>query len=92
MDHHIFDGADYIPDRDNARLSTQYVAIFEYMQDGIGRTLGEIVDATGYPQASISAQLRHMRKKRFGGHSVLREYLGGGLYSYSLHLNMEVAS
>lgn len=84
-----FDGQDYIPTRDNKRLSIQYVAIFDLMSDGQFRTLGEIEDLTSYPQASISAQLRHMRKPRFGGHKVEKEYIGTGLYRYKLLVNKE---
>ncbi|KKL56177.1 hypothetical protein LCGC14_2247980, partial [marine sediment metagenome] len=35
-------------------------------------TLCEIEDLTGDPPASISAQLRHLRKERFGAHTVER--------------------
>jgi hypothetical protein len=34
------------------------------------RTLGEIARVTRYPEASVSAQLRHLRKQRFGGYRV----------------------
>ncbi len=79
-----FNGADYVPDRDHGRLSSQFLRIFDLMKDGKPRTLSEIEEATGDPAASISAQLRHMRKPRFGGHIVERQYLDGGLYSYRL--------
>ena len=46
-----------------------------------------VIEDTGDPEASVSAQLRHMRKERFGQHFVAREYLGNGLYSYALILN-----
>jgi hypothetical protein len=52
------------------------------MQDGEWRTLSEISQTTGDPQASISAQLRHLRKPRFGSFRVEREYRGNGLYVY----------
>jgi hypothetical protein len=54
------------------------------MRDGKWRTLGELEDITGYPPASISAQLRHLRKKRFGAHVVNRRHLHRGLYEYQL--------
>ena len=84
---YIFNGADYQPTRDNPRLTTQYKRIFHLMRDGVPRTLNEIANDTGDPESSISAQLRHMRKERFGRHFVKREHLGGGLYSYALILN-----
>ena len=80
----MFDGADYIPIRDNARLTGQIKRIYSLMSDGKWRTLQEIEQETGDPQASISAQLRHLRKARFGGYTVGREHLGGGLYRYRL--------
>lgn len=82
-----FNGSDYVPARDNARLSSQYIEIFDLMSDGVYRSLRDIETLTGHPPASISAQLRHMRKKRFGGHTVDKRYLGSGLYEYQLHVN-----
>jgi hypothetical protein len=79
-----FDGADYVPPRDDPRLSLQYWRIFVLMRDEGWRSLPEIAQATGDPPASISAQLRHMRKPRFGAHTVNRRYLGNGLYEYQL--------
>ena len=79
-----FNGADYIPSRDDARLSGQILRVWECMEDGNWRTLREIANITGDPEASISAQLRHLRKERFGGHEVEREYVSNGLYKYRL--------
>ena len=77
-----FNGDDYQRDRDHQRLSSQYIRIFDLMADHSWRTLSQIEDATGDPPASISAQLRHMRKERFGSHRVDKRYLGDGLYEY----------
>jgi hypothetical protein len=82
-----FDGADYKPARDDKRLSGQMLRIWERMKDGQWRTLQGISDITGDPQASISAQLRHFRKERFGSHTVNRRHLGQGLYEYQLLVN-----
>ena len=79
-----FDGDDYQPPRDNPRLTKQYMRVFEYMKDAQWRTLRDIADTTGDPEASVSAQLRHMRKERFGGHRVEKEYSANGLYYYQL--------
>jgi hypothetical protein len=84
-----FAGADYDPARDTARLVSQYYRVFDLMQDGHWRTLPGIAAITGDPAPSISAQLRHMRKPSFGGHTVNRRYLGSGLYEYQLLLNLE---
>jgi hypothetical protein len=80
----VFDGSDYDHARDGARLNIQYTRIFELMKDGEWRTLKRIATVTGYPEASISAQLRHARKPRFGGHTVEKKHKGNGLYEYRL--------
>lgn len=77
-----YNGPEYVPDRDNSRLDSQLSVIRRLMIDGEWRTLGQIEEMTGYPPASISAQLRHLRKERFGSHIVERQHLGGGLYQY----------
>jgi hypothetical protein len=84
-----FDGADYSPDRDNCRLTGQILRVWEVMRDGQWRTLRQIADKTNDPEASISAQLRHLRKDRFGAHQIEREYINNGLYKYRLIINQE---
>lgn len=79
-----FDGPAYDHERDGARLGAQFMRIFNLMADGRFRTLREISAATGDPEASVSAQLRHARKPRFGGHTVEREHRGNGLYAYKI--------
>jgi len=79
-----FDGPAYDHERDSARLTGQILRVFDYMKSGNWRTLREIAQATGDPESSISAQLRHLRKRRFGSHTVEREHVGGGLYRYRL--------
>lgn len=79
-----FNGADYQPERDDVRLSGQVARVWNCMCDSRWRTLREIAAVTGDPEASISAQLRHLRKKRFGRHTIEREYLMNGLYRYRL--------
>ena len=69
---------------DHARLTNQQALIVAYMRSGEWRTLREIAEFTGAPEASASAQLRHLRKPRFGGHTVERRHEGGGLYVYRL--------
>lgn len=82
-----FNGSDYVPEADDQRLRRQLVRVRTSMVDGHWRTLGEIAEATGDPQASISAQLRHLRKERFGGWVVEKRARGdrsGGLFEYRL--------
>lgn len=85
-EHPNFDGADYVPDRDDRRLTAQLSRISALMADQAWRSLGEIAGKTGDPTPSISAQLRHLRKARFGAHTVNRRYCGNGLYEYQLIL------
>lgn len=67
---------------DGARIEKQHERIRDLMLDGQRRTLSEIAVATGYPESSISAQLRHLRKAKFGSWNVYKERLGGGLWTY----------
>lgn len=82
-----FDGPTIEPVRDNQRLHFQLAQVFELMKDGKWRTLGAIERETGAPAPSVSARLRDLRKQKFGGHTVNREYVGEGLYRYQLILN-----
>ena len=79
-----FNGPEYVPERDFVRLTGQCARVFDLMKDGHWRTLDQISQATGDPHASVSAQLRHLRKDRFGGHEVNRRHLHGGLFQYQL--------
>lgn len=80
-----FDGPDYQPELDFKRLTGQLARIRNLMVDGTWRTLREISDETGDGEASISAQLRHLRKRRFGSHTVEKRRRGqgrAGLFEY----------
>jgi len=86
----LYAGADYSPSKDNKRLTTQLNRIYECMKDGKWRTLSEIAYITDAPESSVSAQLRNLRKERFGGHTVERKSRGQrekGLFEYQLILN-----
>jgi hypothetical protein len=80
-----FDGPAYEPDYDRPRLTGQIRRVFDLMADHRWRTLQEICTMTGDPAASVSAQLRHLRKRRFGGYLVERRRRGhrsAGLWEY----------
>lgn len=82
-----FDGSDYSPKFDDVRLKGQIKKIYALMIDGKWRTLSEIEQLTNFGQASISAQLRHLRKDRFGNHIVNKRNRGErrqGLFEYQL--------
>jgi hypothetical protein len=76
-----FDGPDA---HDVDRLGSQLASIFAVIRDGRWYTPEELEAATGYRWASISAQLRHLRKARFGSHRIDKESLGNGLYRYRM--------
>jgi hypothetical protein len=52
--------------------------MLNYSWFGTWRTLAEIEQATDHPQASISAQLRNLRKARYGGYIVEKRRRGKG--------------
>ena len=82
-----FNGPAYSAEHDQARLSGQIKRVHDAMIDGKWRTLGEIEAITRDPPASISAQLRHLRKKRFGSFVVNKRARGersAGLWEYQL--------
>lgn len=79
------DGATFDPFLDTDRLNEQMRRVFNAVSDSRWRTLREISDATGDPEASISARLRDFRKPRFGGLTVNRRRRDGrGQYEYQL--------
>ncbi len=80
-----FNGAEYRDEADHARLTKQHIRIRDLMLDGQWRSFDEIAAVTSDPAASISAQLRHLRKERYGGFLVERRARGNrerGLYEY----------
>ncbi len=87
FDRAHFNGDGYEPSRDDERLRGQIRRVYDLMVDGRWRTLDEIASRTGDPPASVSAQLRHLRKKRFGEFRVEKRRRGGessGLWEYRL--------
>ncbi len=85
-----FYGPDYDPALDLHRLRKQQDKIYHVMKDSGWRTLAEIESKTLAPQASISAQLRGFRRRRYGSHILNRRRRGNpstGLYEYQLVLN-----
>lgn len=82
-----FDGSDYQPMRDDVRLTGQLLRVWEVVKGGGWHTLDQIAMQAGAPAASVSAQLRHLRKERFGSHTVNKRHLGNGLYQYQVIAN-----
>lgn len=80
---------------DEARHTGQLRDVYRTMRDGKWRTLWELrIDVatkfgTHYPEQSISARVRDLRKPKFGGYEVLRrpasECHNDGLFEYRLN-------
>jgi hypothetical protein len=79
-------GPAYVPGLDQQRILTQMERILRHMSTEQWYTLAEIELCTGYPQSSISAQLRHLRKAKFGGYTIekRRRIEGMGTWEYRL--------
>jgi DNA-binding IclR family transcriptional regulator len=78
------DGSTYVHERDARRLAGQHCRVLAYLRDGQWHTLAEIAEHTHDPEASVSARLRDLRKPKFGGYIVEREYVARGLFRYRL--------
>jgi len=84
-----FNGSDYSPAFDLERLTGQIRRVYDLMRDGCWRTLDEIATTTGDPAASVSAQLRNLRKPEFGSHKIDKRARGDrstGLFEYQLFI------
>ena len=82
-----FAGSDYQAMRDDLRLTGQLLRIWECVKGGAWWTLGGLSVATRDPEPSISAQLRHLRKARFGQHTVEKRHVSDGLFEYRVIAN-----
>jgi len=80
-------GSTYDHTFDFDRLNTQQSQVFNLMKDGKYRTLAEISEVTGAPEASVSARLRDLRNMFHL--KVDRRHRGDnkrGLYEYAVRL------
>ena len=85
MENLRFDGDDYKHRRDSNRLTGQLLRIWDAIKDGEWITLEELAIKSDSPAASASAQLRNLRKERFGSHVIDRERMNNGGYKYRLN-------
>jgi hypothetical protein len=67
-----YGGRTFDPVLDEERLNDQTIRIYRLMNDSKWRSLAEISDETGDPEASVSARLRDLRKDDFGAFVVNR--------------------
>jgi hypothetical protein len=76
-----YNGPEYEASKDFVRLHAQTKRVLEATL-GMWKTLAEIALETGAPEASASAQLRHLRKERFGGYRVERRRRSESQWEY----------
>ncbi len=93
-----FDGAVYDKEKDLVRLTGQILRVWDIIKDGQWRTVDEIHSSIivehneNDPECSISAQLRNLRKARFGGHLIDKQRRGGdlsALWEYRLDTDLK---
>ena len=77
-------GPDFEFSKDGHRILKQHEIIRDFMLDGKWRTLRELSVNLGYPEASVSAQLRHLRKPRFGCYVVKKRRKTLGTWEYQV--------
>ena len=79
-----FDGDDYVSSRDKPRLTQQIHQVRMYMENNNWLSVKQISDDLNFPEPSVSAQIRNLRKEKFGNRIVERRYQGNGLYEFKL--------
>ena len=79
-------------EQDVPRLLTQLERVKAYLSTHQWYTLAEIEAYTGYPQASISAQMRHLRKAKFGGYALTKRRRTTGTWEYQLTNSLDTTA
>jgi len=89
--NNAFNGSDYKPELDEKRLTTQIQKIFNIMKDGEYRGLTAIKELlnTNAGEASVSAQLRNLRKTSGGSHELLKKRTGEPKNGYWIYKIIE---
>lgn len=85
-----FDGSTFDVVYDFKRLDTQLNRVYQAMKDGGWWTLRELAQVTGGSEASVSARIRDLKKKRFGGYPHNSRRRGdpkSGVWQYQLITN-----
>lgn len=84
MRTNMFDGPDYDPAKDEKRLTIGIARIIDLCSDAKWRTLHEISTITKVSEPSVSADLRHLRKLKYGSQVVRKKRMIGGIWAYQL--------
>ncbi len=78
-------GPAYVEELDGKRIKKQHETIRDFLlENNAWWTLAEISERLNYPEASISAQLRHLRKERFGSYIVEKKRRTQGTWEYRI--------
>lgn len=73
-----FDGGTFDQERDGAALSSQLIAVRDFLISRVEwYSLMDLGSLLKFPEASISARLRDLRKPKFGGFIVERRIRQG---------------
>ena len=76
-------GPAYVEELDGKRIAKQHEVIRDFMLKNTNWfTLAELHALLQFPEASISAQLRHLRKERFGAYRVEKQRRTVGTWEY----------
>jgi hypothetical protein len=79
-----FDGATFNPRLDSTRLSKQVERVYSVLITGEWVTLSELSFYANAPEASVSARIRDLRKKRYGSQVINSRRRSVGLWEYRL--------
>jgi len=87
-----FFGDDYTPSIDRERLLSGIARVRLFMSDGGWHSLAEISKACKVPEATASADLRALRRERYGGYIIdrRRRVPTGGTYEYRMKRKEDV--
>lgn len=80
----MFGGESFDEARDGQRLAQQLSIVRSVMADHRPHTLDELAKAAACSTASASARVRDLRKPKHGSQTVTRNYIGNGVWSYTL--------
>lgn len=78
---------DFVNPKDAERtqkLTGDLRRVYAIMQDGKTHLVSDIAKILNLPECSVSAQIRHLRKQKYGGYNVVRKSLTKGVSIYQL--------
>lgn len=79
-----FDGETFDRAHDGPRLKGQLAKVRDVMVGGEWVTLKDLAFQVKGSEAGVSARIRDLRKEKFGGYTIERRRLAGGLWEYRM--------